>query len=223
MARVTEHSNTTEIDQPLRYAVLISGSGRTLENLARAIDSGEFEGSLVTVVSSKSGVRGLDIAREHGIPATVIDRTSHDSPESFSAAIYDAIRPYRPHLILMAGFLRRLIVQPEWEGRILNIHPALLPDMAEASGKGFYGNRVHEAVLESGATRSGATVHVVDNEYDRGPVVMTREVPVKPGDTAESLAARVFEAECELYPAAIRLYVASNWTWLLRPPFSELL
>ena len=101
-----------------------------------------------------------------------------------------------------------------WTNRILNIHPALIPE-SQAAGAGFYGHRVHEAVLASGATESGATVHVVDGEYDHGPVVMKQRIPIESGETPEHLAARVFAAECELYPRAISSYLASN-PWITR-------
>ncbi|HVL25945.1 MAG TPA: formyltransferase family protein, partial [Thermomicrobiales bacterium] len=108
-------------------------------------------------------------------------------------------------------FLRKMLVLPGWEGRILNIHPALLPDAAAyAAGKGRYGDRVHAAVLENGDVVSGATVHVVTDTYDEGPPLLRAEVPVVPGDTAQTLAARVFAAECELYPEAIRRYLADH-------------
>jgi phosphoribosylglycinamide formyltransferase 1 len=195
---------------PVGVAVLLSGSGRTLDNVLRAIAAGELPCSVRVVVSSKPGVRGLEIAAAAGIPALVLQRRQFASDEAYSDAIYAAIRPYEPELILLAGFLRKLVVPPAWENRILNIHPALLPEMAAAAGKGYYGERVHAAVLASGAATSGATVHVVDNGYDTGPVVMRATVPVLPDDTPESLAARVFEAECRLYPAAIRRHLASH-------------
>jgi phosphoribosylglycinamide formyltransferase 1 len=187
--------------------VLISGSGRTLANLSAAIDQGNLRARIGMVISSAPGVRGLDIAATANIPSAVLRRKDFQSDDAFSAAVYDALAPIEPDLIVMAGFLRRLVVTPAWEERILNIHPALLPEMASAAGKGFYGNRVHEAVLAAGATVSGATVHVVDNDYDSGPVVMKAEVPVMPDDTPESLSARVFEAECRLYPQAISSYL----------------
>ncbi|HEV2072368.1 MAG TPA: formyltransferase family protein, partial [Thermomicrobiales bacterium] len=130
---------------------------------------------------------------------------------NYSKAVYDVLAPHQPDLLIMAGFLRRLLVFPGWEGRILNIHPALLPDAAAyAAGKGRYGDRVHEAVLARGDRVSGATVHVVTDVYDDGPPLLRSEVPVEPGDTAQSLAARVFAAECELYPEAIRQYMAAH-------------
>ena len=136
-----------------------------------------------------------------------MNRKDFESDRAYSDAVFSEIEPYDPALIILAGFLRKLQVPPQWEGRILNIHPALLPEMAFASGRGFYGERVHRAVLESGQTVSGATVHLVDNGYDTGPVYLRQTVPVEPGDTVESLAARVFAAECELYPRAIAEYL----------------
>ncbi|CAN5852277.1 phosphoribosylglycinamide formyltransferase [soil metagenome] len=211
-------SMRTEATGSMRYAVLLSGSGRTLENLLRAIDDRELEGKVVAVVSSRAGVRGLEVARHAGVPATIADRKRFASDRAFSTSIYEALAPFDPHLILLAGFLRKLHVRPAWERRILNIHPALLPEMAGASGRGFYGDRVHAAVLESGATRSGATVHIVDNGYDTGSVVMTEVVPVLPSDSVHELAARVFAAECRLYPTAISKYVAQNEHWIRETP-----
>lgn len=190
-------------------AILLSGTGRTLENLLRAIDEHRLSARIAVVVSSKPGVRGLDIAQQASIPTSVVRRKAFDSDEAFSQAVYQEVEPYSPDLLIMAGFLRRLVVTPAWEERILNIHPTLLPELSIAAGKGLYGDHVHQAVLEAGAAVSGATVHVVDNDYDTGPVVMRAEVPVQPNDTPASLAARVFAAECELYPAAIAHYLTT--------------
>lgn len=195
---------------PLGVAVLLSGSGRTLENLLGVIAAGELHAAVRVVVSSVPGVRGLEVAAAAGIPTVVVRRRAYGDDAGFSDGVYAAIMPYQPELILLAGFLRKLVVPPSLTGKILNIHPALLPEMAAAAGKGFYGERVHAAVLASGATVSGATVHVVDNGYDTGPVVLRATVPVLPDDTPAALAARVFVAECALYPAAIRRYVAAH-------------
>jgi len=192
-----------------RLAVLISGTGRTLANLIEAIAAATLGAEIVAVVSSRVGVRGLEIAEAAGIPAAVVTRKSYPDDGSFSEAIYAAIAPYEPDLIICAGFLKRLVVPPEWESRILNIHPCLIPE-SNAAGAGFYGDRVHQAVIDCGATTSGATVHVVDNEYDQGPVVMKETVPVLPSDTASDLAARVFALECELYPRAIAHYLSQH-------------
>lgn len=200
----------------LTFAVLLSGTGRTLENLLRLCASGEVAARVGVVVSSVPGVRGLEIAQAHGISTSVVQRRDYPDDAVYSEAIFAAIAPYRPDLVLLAGFLRRLVVPPVWSGRVLNIHPALLPESGVA-GRGFYGDRVHAAVLASGATESGATVHVVDDGYDTGPVVMQARVPILPGDTPATLATRVFAAERELYPAAIRRYVADH-PELFTPP-----
>jgi formyltetrahydrofolate-dependent phosphoribosylglycinamide formyltransferase len=200
----------------LRIAVLLSGSGRSLENLLNVIERGELDAEIVAVVSSKPAVRGLDIARQASIPSSTFVRRDFASDDEFSKAVLGWVESFRPHLLIFAGYLRKLIVPPRWDRRILNIHPALLPESG-FGGKGFYGQRVHAAVLASGATISGATVHIVDNEYDHGPVVMRAEVPVLPGDTPDTLAARVFDAEQAIFPAAIRAYVNEHH-WLLEPP-----
>jgi formyltetrahydrofolate-dependent phosphoribosylglycinamide formyltransferase len=197
--------------RPWRFGVLLSGAGRTLENLLAVIRRGELDAEIVAVVSSVEGVRGLDVAREAGIPAGVVTRRDAPDVMGYSQKVYDAFAPYDIDLVIMAGFLRRVLVLPGWEGRILNIHPALLPDAAEyAAGRGRYGERVHEAVLARGDTVSGATVHVVTDVYDDGPPLLRAEVPVLPGDTPETLGTRVFHAECDLYPEAIRRYLATH-------------
>jgi formyltetrahydrofolate-dependent phosphoribosylglycinamide formyltransferase len=199
-----------ELGSPLRIAVLISGSGRSLANLLAATASGTLDAEIVGVVSSVAGVRGLEIAAGAGVPHVTITRKGFADDTAYSDAVYGWLEPLRPDLIVLAGFLRKLVVPPAWEGRILNIHPALAGAFPYASGRGFYGDRVHAAVLAHGDTHSGATIHVVDNGYDTGPVVAETRVPVLPGDTAQELAARVFAAECALYPATIRAYVAAH-------------
>ena len=204
-------SGESRADEPWRLAVLLSGSGRTLANLLEATSAGELPARIVAVVSSVPNVRGLEIAAEAGLPAHLIPRRAFASDEAFSTAVYEALAPYRPDLLLLAGFLRRLVVTPEWAGRILNIHPALLPEAAAyAAGRGRYGERVHAAVLANGDTVTGATVHVVDNDYDAGPPILRAEVPITLDDTPATLAARVFAAECTLYPEAIRRYLRDD-------------
>jgi len=202
-----------------RLAVLLSGSGRTLENLLRAIERGTLAATVVAVISSKPGVRGLEIAAAAGIPATVIERKGFSDDAAFTNAILDWLTPVTPNLIVHAGFLRKLHLPPAWEGRMINIHPSLIPESG-AMGKGFWGDRVHTAVIASGAKWSGATVHLVDNEYDHGPVLAKTIVPVMPNDTTEALAARVFAVECRLYPQAIADYLREN-PWLLEPISGE--
>ncbi len=212
MPHDTSNEPSQSPDQrPWRLGVLLSGSGRTLENLLAVIDRGELDAEVVRVVSSKDGVRGIEIARRAGIPASVIARKDHADTVAHSRAIYAAMEAHGVDLLVLAGYLRQLHVEPAWEGRMLNVHPALLPQAeAYAAGRGKYGDHVHAAVLAHGDAVSGATVHVVTADYDAGPPVLQHEVPVLPGDTAQTLAARVFAVECELYPEAIRRYMAAH-------------
>lgn len=197
--------------RPWNLGVLLSGVGRTLENLLRVIDRGELDATVPVVISSVAGVRGLKVARAAGIPHVVIPRFAHASLEDYSAAMYDALEGHGVDLIVMAGYLRKMLVRPEWEGRILNIHPCLLPDAAHyAAGKGLFGERVHAAVLANGDAVTGATVHLVTDEYDQGPPLARVEVPVLPGDTPVTLGTRVFRAEKALYPDTIRAYMRDH-------------
>jgi phosphoribosylglycinamide formyltransferase-1 len=185
----------------LRIAVLISGGGTTLKNLIDKIRAGKLDAEICLVISSNPTARGLDLARDANIPALVIERKSASSPEAFSAAVFDPIRAHGAQLVVMGGFLKLVLIPDDFTGRVVNIHPALIPAFC---GHGMYGHHVHEAVLASGARQSGCTVHYVDNEYDHGPIILQRAVPVLDDDTPESLAARVFTAECEAYPEALR-------------------
>ena len=194
-----------------RLAVLVSGSGRTLENLLQVIARGKLPAEVVVVVSSMADVRALRIAADAGIPTHVLARRDANGVQAYSAAMYTLLAPYRVDLVVMAGFLRQLLVHPRWEHRILNIHPALLPQaQSYAAGKGFYGDRVHAAVLAHGDAESGATVHVVTDVYDDGPPLAQAVVPVLPTDDVHDLADRVFAAERELYPRAIAAYIAAH-------------
>lgn len=194
-------------ERALRLAVLISGTGRTLENLITLTGSGELPVRIVTVISSRPGVRGNEIAEQAGIPLTVVPRREFKSTEAFSTAIYDALLPMEIDLVVMAGFLCKITVHPEFEGRIMNIHPSLLPLFG---GKGLYGDRVHQAVLDSGMKVSGCTVHFVDESYDAGPIILQSSVPVMDDDTPSTLAARVFLEERRIYPDAIRRFAAGR-------------
>lgn len=213
-AGATNAVRSDEIQNPesrWRIAVLLSGAGRTLENLLRVIAAGELPAEIVMVVSSVPEVRGLTVASEAGIPAATVVRKGFSSVTAYSEALYASIAPFSPDLIVMAGFLRQMLVFPGWEGRILNIHPALLPDASNyAAGKGLFGERVHAAVLAHGDTITGATVHLVTDRYDEGPPLLRAEVPVHEGDDPITLGTRVFHAECDLYPDAMRQYMATN-------------
>lgn len=204
-------SSEQSTNRPWRLAVLISGSGRTLQNLLRVIEAGELNAEIVAVVSSAEGVRGLEIAAEAGIPAHTLTPKNARGVDAYSSAMYELLNPYSPDLVIMAGFLRRLLVHPGWENRILNIHPALLPQASTyAAGKGFYGDFVHAAVLENGDAESGCTVHVVTDTYDDGPPLGQSIVSIGDAETVRSLADRVFAQECELYPRVIREYMDSH-------------
>jgi len=137
----------------------------------------------------------------------VVDRQASGSLEEFSRRIFEYCRRANADLVCLAGFLQLVQVPVDYLGRVMNIHPALIPAFC---GKGYYGHRVHEAVLASGAKVSGCTVHFADNEYDHGPIIVQRTVPVLDDDTAETLAHRVFVEECEAYPEAIRLFAESR-------------
>ena len=193
--------------EPLRLAVLISGGGTTLRNLLERINAGRLAAQVVTVISSNSCTRGLDFARVAGIPAHVVERSSYADLAAFSEAIFAPCRDADAQLVAMAGFLKLVEIPPDFAGRVLNIHPSLIPAFC---GQGFYGHRVHEAVLAYGCKVSGCTVHFVDNVYDHGPIVLQRAVDVRDDDTPKSLAERVFAAECEAFPKAIALYAAGK-------------
>ncbi len=183
----------------LRLAVLLSGSGRTLENLIERIDAGTLPASIDVVVASRGDVRGIRIAERAGIAVRVLPLGSQ-SLDQWSESIFKACRETHADLVVMAGFLHLVRIPADFSGRVINIHPSLLPAFG---GKGFHGMSVHRAVLDRGCTVSGCTVHLVDDEYDHGRVLVQRVVPVLPDDSPESLAARVFAAECEALPEAI--------------------
>lgn len=186
----------------IRVAVLISGSGRTLANFVELSRKNELPIDIVLVVSSREGVKGIEIARAAGIPTEIVVRKGL-SQDEFDARLTQAVDAGRPDLVCLAGFLCKWRIPPAYIHRVMNIHPALLPKFG---GKGYYGHHVHEAVLAAGEKESGCTVHFADNEYDNGPIILQRKVPVLPGDTADTLADRVFEQECIAYPEAIRLF-----------------
>lgn len=191
----------------VRIAVLVSGGGTTLSNFVRRIEDRSLDAEVVLVIASKPGVRAIERARDHGLPCAVIPWRGPERASEFSDEITARVEKAGADLVIMGGFLRKWIFPPRWNGRVMNIHPALLPHFG---GRGMYGHHVHEAVIAGGAAKSGCTVHFADHEYDQGPVILRREVPVLPGDTPDALAARVFEAECEAYPEAVALFGAGR-------------
>jgi formyltetrahydrofolate-dependent phosphoribosylglycinamide formyltransferase len=186
---------------PIRIAFLLSGSGTTLENLLRHIDMGTVPGRVVVVLRPRGRARARPRAR-YGVPALVVDAAPADGA-AFDAAVEAALRPHAPDLVVMGGFLSLWRLPPEWKGRVLNVHPSLLPSFG---GKGFYGDRVHQAVIDAGGKVTGCTVHLVDDAYDQGPIVAQAAVVVEDDDTAATLGHRVQEAERRLFPACIRLF-----------------
>lgn len=205
--RVKEGASVDSDQRRFRIAVLLSGTGRTLENLLACRERGELDVDIPVVISSRPDVRGVEVAQQAGIETHVFTRRQAPSPSELSAAVRRAIDPHDVDLLVLAGYLLRLEILPEWEGRVINIHPSLLPLFG---GRGMYGSRVHRAVLASGMRVSGCTVHIVTEEYDAGPILLQRCVPVEQDDDVDSLAARVFALECELYPEAIRLFAAKR-------------
>lgn len=182
-------------------AILLSGTGRTLENLIERIDQDSLPLDIRFVLSSHSKVRGLEVAKSAGLEAIELLPSEAETAEEYSERIFSRCRSAGVQLVVLAGFIRLLYVPSDFEMRVVNIHPSLIPAFC---GKGFYGSRVHKAVIESGVKQSGCTVHFVDNEYDHGPILLQQTVPVLSDDTPQSLADRVFAAECEAYPVALQ-------------------
>jgi formyltetrahydrofolate-dependent phosphoribosylglycinamide formyltransferase len=191
----------TEAKAPLRIAVLLSGSGTSLENLFEHIDRG-LPAEVVCVVASKKSAFGLTRASNRGVPAIAVPRRDHPDVASFNDALHAALAPFEADLICLLGFMSPFELRDRFVGRALNVHPALIPAF---SGKGFYGHHVHEAVLKKGVKWTGATVHFVSEGYDEGPILLQGTVAVLDDDTPDSLAERVQALERELVPKAVRL------------------
>jgi formyltetrahydrofolate-dependent phosphoribosylglycinamide formyltransferase len=186
-----------------RLAVLLSGGGTTLQNLLDRIAAGTLPAEVAVVVASRPEAYGLERARQAGIPALVVARKEYPNSERFSDAMHAALEPFDVDLVILAGFMSLFEPRARYAGRVMNIHPALIPAFC---GTGFYGDRVHRAVIDSGVRFSGCTVHFADDQYDHGPIILQDTVPVLEDDTPETLAARVHALERELYPEAIRLW-----------------
>jgi phosphoribosylglycinamide formyltransferase-1 len=201
--------STIKSASPPRLVVLISGGGTTLKNLVDKTAARQLPARIVLVISSNPAAGGLQIARSAGIATQIIERQTFDAPQDYSQAVFGACRAAGADWVVMGGYLTHVLIPPDFENRVLNIHPALIPAFC---GRGFYGHHVHEAVLEYGAKVSGCTIHFVDNQYDHGPILLQKIVPVLDDDTPETLAARVFKAECEAYPEALRLLAGGRVT-----------
>ena len=188
-------------DRPIRLGVLISGGGRTLLNLVEHIEAGLLPAEVTSVLTSRD-CPGVQRAAEVGLGCRIIPRNDFDSHEAFSETVFAELREQQVDLVVLAGFLSLLRIPDDFLYRVINVHPALIPAFC---GHGNYGSRVHRAAIERGVKVSGCTIHFADQQYDHGPIILQKAVPVLDDDTADSLAARVFEAECEVYPEAIKL------------------
>ncbi|MFI5317025.1 MAG: phosphoribosylglycinamide formyltransferase [Myxococcota bacterium] len=186
----------------LRIAVLISGRGTTLECLVERRAKGLLDVEFSAVISSKPEALGLERARAHGIQAHVVSRREHRDERAFNDALHGVLAQDPPDLLVLAGFLSKIELRG-YNCRAMNTHPALIPAF---SGKGFFGERVHKAVLEFGAKVTGATIHYCDEQYDTGPIILQQAIDVREDDTPASLAERVAAVERELYPRAIQLH-----------------
>lgn len=193
------------VDRRLKPAVFASGRGSNFEAILYAVDRGELDVDIVLCLSDRSSARALDRAKERGIPTVVLHPADYGDEDEYAAAMHDVLERHGANFIALAGYMKKIptSIIRSYGGRIVNIHPALLPAFG---GKGMYGRRVHEAVVAYGVHWTGATVHIVDEEYDTGPIVLQEPVRVMPHDTPEDVAERVLEVEHRIYPTALRLF-----------------
>lgn len=186
----------------ITIAVLISGTGRTLQNFIERIAAGTLDVQIKLVVSSTPKAKGLQYAEKANIPARIIEKKNFATQETFSDEIFNACRDAEVDYVIMAGYLKLLTIPEDFTNRVLNIHPSLIPAFC---GQGFYGSAVHEAAIQYGVKISGCTVHFVNNVYDQGPVFIQKTVPVLESDTPQTLSERIFEQENIAYPEALQL------------------
>ena len=184
-----------------RIAILISGRGSNMEAIVRACVAEGWPAQVVAVLANRPDAAGLAFAAEQGIATAVVDHKAHARREAFDAALADTLDGFAPDLVVLAGFMRILggAFVRRYEGRLLNIHPSLLP--------AFPGLHTHRRALEAGCKLAGATVHFVTPELDHGPIVIQSAVPVLPGDDEHALAARVLATEHVIYPKSVRWFV----------------
>ncbi|MAP10134.1 MAG: phosphoribosylglycinamide formyltransferase [Rhodopirellula sp.] len=191
----------------LKVAVFLSGGGRTLANLIRHRDEHGLPIDFRLVIASRDGLGGIKIAEDAGIETCVVRKPDFESDEAYREAMFEPCRKAGATHVIMAGFLKHVLIPTDFEHRVINIHPSLLPAFG---GKGMYGRNVHAAAIERGVKISGCTVHYVDNLYDNGPIIHQKACPILPTDTPDDLASRVFKLECETLPEAIRMMAASQ-------------
>lgn len=195
----------------MNIGVFASGRGSNFQAILNAIQQGVLPARVTVLLSNKSDAGALETARSHAIPAVHLSQKQFSDEVTFAAAMLQVLRKHDVQFVALTGYLKRIptMVVREYRNRILNIHPALLPSFG---GQGMYGHYVHEAVIASGAKLSGATVHLVDEEYDRGPIVLQKAVAVEEHDTPETLAARVLKVEHEIYPLALKAFAENRVT-----------
>ncbi len=189
--------------RPLRVGVLLSGEGTSLENLCERVDAGEVPATIALVLASKPGAGGLARAERRGIPAVAVSRKQHPDVDAFNDRIHEQLEKHGVEFVACLGFLSPFQLRGRYEGRCINVHPALIPAF---SGRGMYGRHVYDAVFEKGVKVTGATVHFVDEEYDHGPIILQEAVAVRDDDTRATLSERVQAVERRLVPEAIRLF-----------------
>lgn len=189
----------------MRLAVFASGGGTNFQAILDDVEAGDLPADVVLCVSNTPDAGALERAEGHGVPTEVIVPSRFEAPQPFGEALLDVLRDYDVSFVALAGYMLKIPsnVVAAYRGRMTNIHPALLPAFG---GKGMYGMHVHRAVIEYGVHWTGATVHLVDEEYDHGPIVLQEPVPVYADDTPDELAARVRTVEHRLYPEALRLF-----------------
>ena len=195
------------LDRPVRLAVLISGGGTTLMNLLEKMQTGQLDAEVPLVIASREDCRGVERSRAAGLRCEVVERRAFHDVETFSDRIFELCHETEVDLVILGGFLSLVQIPERFENRVMNIHPSLIPAFC---GKGFHGHHVHEGVLERGAKVSGCTVHFANNEYDAGPIILQKVVPVLDDDDADSLQTRVFSSECEAFPEAIRMFASGG-------------
>lgn len=190
-----------------KLAFFISGTGGNALNLLAACREGRVEGDPVLAISSSSKALGVERLRAEGVAVEVMLRSHFESDEAYSLACLEKVEAAGATCICLCGWLKKLVIPEKWQGRILNIHPGLLPRFG---GAGMYGMNVHRAVLDAGEKESGCTIHVVDNEYDHGQTLAVAKVPVLDGDRPEDLQRRVYQEEMRLYPLALKDYLENK-------------
>ena len=193
----------------MRLAVFASGGGSNFQSIVDAAESGALKAQVVLCVSDSPTAGALERAKRHEIPELILDPAEFSDEDVYASLLQTKLTEFEIDFIALAGYMKMIPAQivREFSGRMVNIHPALLPAFG---GPGMYGNRVHQAVLKAGAAESGATVHLVDEEYDSGPIVLQESIPVRPEDTPELLAARVLKVEHRIYPRALALFAGNR-------------